>query len=323
MAVAAKESNKDGGRLNDLAQIVGAYNEVTERLERSHKALQERVIGLQRELASTNAQLQRSKRLAALGEMAAGIAHEIRNPLGAIQLYAGMLVEDLTDLRLVEVDRQGLAEVANKIAAGVRGLNGIVEDVLSFSRDISPKPVVLGVGRLFDRAVEVCQPALTAAGVVVSRHDRLNRGGDDLAVRGDAELLHQALLNLIRNGIDAAASGDKEGVVGLDARREGGQVVLVVRDNGAGIVEENIDRIFNPFFTTRNTGTGLGLAIVHRIVDAHGGTVGVHNDGGAVFELSLPVEVGLAKGSGGHAGVERLSGVGEPVGGVLAGSGSG
>ncbi len=76
----------------------------------------------------------------------------------------------------------------------------------------------------------------------------------------------------------------------LDARREGPMVVLVVRDTGPGIAQQDIDRIFNPFFTTRNTGTGLGLAIVHRIVDAHGGSIAVHNDHGAVFpeSASLP-----------------------------------
>jgi signal transduction histidine kinase len=100
----------------------------------------------------------------------------------------------------------------------------------------------------------------------------------------------------VRNAVEAMAdprsrrhrSDRRPRVLTLAARREDGLIVLTVRDTGPGIADDDVDRIFNPFFTTRNTGTGLGLAIVHRIVDAHGGTIAVHNDGGAVFELALP-----------------------------------
>lgn len=305
-------------RTDDLAQIMRAYNEVTQKLQASHESLKSQVVRLQSELVSTNAKLQRSKRLAALGEMAAGIAHEIRNPLGAIHLYAGMLVEDLEPDRAPIHDTGQMQETAVKIASAVRGLNAIVEDVLSFARELSPSPQLVEVGRLFDRAVEACAPILGAVEVAVCRADRQS-DADDLRVEADPTLLHQTLLNLIRNAVDAMSEtaspgGEGDGVRGeggsegrrqgrgsqeaggesagrvltLDAYSEGGQVVMIVRDSGPGIAEADIDRIFNPFFTTRNTGTGLGLAIVHRIIDAHSGAISVHNDGGAVFSLSLP-----------------------------------
>lgn len=276
-------------RLEDLSQIILAYNQVTENLQRSHEALRAQVARLQDQLASADAQLQRSRRLAALGEMAAGIAHEVRNPLAAIQLYAGMLIEDLAGLSQgVLPDPQASIVLgldnARKISAAVRGLDGIVGDVLSFSREIRPRPRLVAVGDLFDRVVHAQQPAIDAAGVDVCR----DAAGDDLPVRVDPDLLQQALVNLVRNAVEAMADASDRRLT-LSARVDDACVMLGVRDTGPGVADEVIDRIFNPFFTTRHTGTGLGLAIVHRIIDAHAGAITVRNEGGAVFEIRLPV----------------------------------
>jgi len=288
------------GRLDDLSQIIRAYNDVTEKLQVSHESLKAQVTRLQMELASTNVKLQRSKRLAALGEMAAGIAHEIRNPLGAIQLYAGMLVEDLSGYRTGSLDHETMMQTAQKIASGVRGLDAIVNDVLSFAQELSPRPVWLDVGELFDRVIEVCEPMIDNAHVVVDRRDR-REPAQSFRVFADPDLIYQSLLNLVRNAVDAMTGpqsvcksisvSSRPAVLTLDTRQLDQQVLLMIRDTGGGIAESDIDRIFNPFFTTRNTGTGLGLAIVHRIMDAHSGTITVHNDDGAVFELSLPFNV--------------------------------
>lgn len=282
-------------RLDDLAEIVGAYNRVTKSLQESHEALRAEVVRLQEKLASTDAQLQRSKQLAALGEMAAGIAHEVRNPLAAIQLYAGVLAQGLRSGG-ERFDRMEAAQTADKIVAAVRGLDAIVSDVLSFARPFRLRPVPLQVSRLIDRALDSHRPGIEAAGVLVQRVGAAAREARHaLSVCADPDWLHQAVLNLVRNAVDSMAEGargrDAGGCVGvltLGAYQEGKQVVLMVRDSGPGIAEADVDRIFNPFFTTRSAGTGLGLAIVHRIVDAHGGAISVYNDGGAVFELRLP-----------------------------------
>ena len=123
----------------DLAEVIQAYSEVAERLQASHVALSDEVARLQRELAAKNAQLERSKRLSALGEMAAGIAHEIRNPLAAIQLYAEMVTDDLAPGNTTEESLGFAADNTQKIADAVRGLSAIVNDVLSFARQIEPK----------------------------------------------------------------------------------------------------------------------------------------------------------------------------------------
>jgi len=283
----ASPSPKAAVQLDDLAQIVEAYSQVTERLQQSHERLQGEVVRLRRELTSANAQLQRSKRLSALGEMAAGIAHEIRNPLAAIQLYLGMVGEDLdrpepaADLALDNV---------RKISSAVQGMSAIVNDVLSFARGIEPQVRRSGVAELFDRVLASHRPGIEQANVQVVRHD-LTRG--DLQIEADAGLLQQALLNLVRNAVEAMAGNARDDgqpvrVLTLDAQVDEAGCTLIVADSGPGIPDDSIDRIFNPFFTTRSTGTGLGLAIVHRIIDAHGGAVTVVNDGGAVFRLTLP-----------------------------------
>lgn len=305
-------------RIDDLAQIISAYNQVTEKLQHSHEVLEAEVTRLRAELASTNAQLQRSKRLSALGEMAAGIAHEIRNPLAAIQLYAGMALEDLDDVSASRArggnpgpttDPNLTSASIRKIASAVQGLSGIVNDVLTFAGQSTPEPRELLVIDVVGKALDAHFPAIDAAGVTVVRHDLAQ---PDLAVHADPHLLHQALLNVVRNAVDAMADHDGDRTLTIDAcfgrghfsahgsdqpepdQPDSDDITLTLRDTGPGIPDEAVDRIFNPFFTTRGTGTGLGLPIVHRIIDAHGGAIRVSNDpdqGGAVFELILPADV--------------------------------
>lgn len=276
----------DDPRLDDLAQIVEAYSEVTERLQHSHERLQDEVVRLRRELNSANAQVQRSRRLSALGEMAAGIAHEIRNPLAAIQLYAGMAADDL-QAGDTQPQKEALDNVL-KIASAVRGMSAIVNDVLSFSRGTQPERSQVDATELLDRVIAANGPGIDQSRVHVVRKDL---GRESLALYADSGLVQQALLNLVRNAVDAMASVEGSRVLTLDVQRDEVGVVLSVADTGPGVSEDCLDRIFNPFFTTRSTGTGLGLAIVHRIADAHGGSIAVHREparGGAVFTLSLP-----------------------------------
>lgn len=270
----------------DLSQLFAAFNDVTVKLQDTHERLTGEVARLQGELRRANDELERSRRLAALGEMAAGIAHEIRNPLGSIGLYAEMLESDLP--------RGPEHEVAAKIVRAVHGLDAVVNDVLTFSREMRLAPVEQSSEEAFTGALESCCDVLGTCAVRVE--------GDE-QVHADPNLLQQALVNLIRNAADAVHSrqlGRDERVISLLARRamtaEGDPAVaLSVSDSGPGIPDELRERMFNPFFTTRAAGTGLGLAIVHRIVDAHGGTVHVRNRppaggdlGGATIEILIP-----------------------------------
>ncbi len=277
----------------ELAQLLAAFSEVTARLESTHEALRAEVRRLKEELREANEQIERSRRLAALGEMAAGIAHEVRNPLASIGLYARILEQEMAD-------RPRERETAGKIIASVRGLDAVVCDVLAFAREMRVGRVRVGASEVIERALAEVQQdvAWEPAGVSVRRLD-LERG-EEMVLDCDSGLVHRAMVNLVRNAVEAmVGSGSARRELTVDAGvrrirgREGGareMSVLSVRDTGPGVTAEVRSRMFNPFFTTRATGTGLGLAIVHRIVDAHGGRVVVknHEDGGAVVEMLLP-----------------------------------
>ncbi|CAG0999399.1 Sensor protein ZraS [Phycisphaerales bacterium] len=282
---------------DDLAGLMASFNEVTAKLQTSHDALRSEVARLTSELSEANAQLERSRRLAALGEMAAGIAHEVRNPLGSIRLYAKMLEEDLPSAGTEH-------QTAVKIGRAVRAVEGIVGDVLSFAREFRLRSAPVEVPELFDRVVELCGNDSAAwRRVEIVRRDR-SEGACPVVV-GDPPLLQQALVNVVRNAVEAMAEAPcPRHVLTLDARerrvsdsrgRGSPHAVLSVRDTGPGVAPDVVARMFNPFFTTRGTGTGLGLAIVHRIVDAHVGRVVVRNNSesgegpGACIELVLPL----------------------------------
>lgn len=286
----------------DLAGLIGSFNEVTRKLEGTHDKLRSEVERLNTELRRANERLERSRRLAALGEMAAGIAHEIRNPLGSIGLYARLLEQDLSD----RPERR----TAQKIRTAVLRLDEVVMDVLTFARELRVDVAPADASDLLDRAVEGCRHVLGP----VRRNDA---GLAPVVVPCDEGLFVQALINVVRNAAEATAEeGDTQSEIVLGARTEAGEdgapcAVVSVRDAGAGISKDVIDRMFNPFFTTRAAGTGLGLAIVHRIIDAHGGRVVVRNNEehepgarGATVELWLPAPVPAAGGGQGERGVE-------------------
>jgi signal transduction histidine kinase len=267
-------------RERELGAIILQYNEVTERLKFSHEQLLTEVTRLREELEHKNRQLERRERLAALGQMAAGLAHEIRNPLGGIQLYASLLERDLAG-------SPELLGVVTKIRRGVRILDSLVNDVLTFANPNEPQRARVVLGGVIEQVVELIAPKMRQAKVEL----RVDRAGDPIELWADPRQLHQILFNTLLNGMEAAGSGGWVELSACARQRDGAQAVITIADSGPGIPPEVRERIFNPFFTTKDSGTGLGLAIVHQLVEAHGGsvTVGEHPAGGAIFTIRLPV----------------------------------
>jgi signal transduction histidine kinase len=265
-------------RIDDLGKIILAYSGVTEKLQQSHDQLTQTVHALQLELSEKNRQLERRNRLAALGEMAAGMAHEIRNPLGGIQLYSSILAKDLAD-------RPQSLQLVHKIAGGVKLLDGLVSQVLQFTREITAHAALADLAQIIDQAVDLASATFQRRGVVCRV-----QGPRPMLVTIDSLLVGQAILNLILNAAEAIEAGGTIHVrYGSPADDDSRQLQLVVTDSGPGIPAEVMDRIFNPFFTTKEAGTGLGLSIVHRVVEAHDGTITASNldGGGAKFEVRI------------------------------------
>lgn len=209
--------------------------------------------------------------------MLAGIAHEVRNPLGGIELYSGILRDDLAG------DAEKLAHVA-RIERELGHLKAVVSDFLEYARRPKPELVPVELPPILAEAAECVRADAAAAGValVVGPSD-----GEPPTVRADPTQLRRAVLNLLRNAVQATPAG---GTVTLTARRaEGGRVELRVADTGRGIPAEARDKIFTPFYTTKEKGTGLGLAFVQEIVADHGGTIAIESAPGAgtTFTIAL------------------------------------
>jgi signal transduction histidine kinase len=256
-------------------ELMRSFNETSERLKGSHDALQSRVAELTRELEEKNRELARKNRLALIGEMAACLAHEIRNPLGGIQMWASILEEDLpkNSEALVTLD---------KMMRGMRGLDRLVEDMLDFARDIQPQRRACDLADVLEDALLGAERALAEKKISVDR-----AYARPLPLQADPALLSRVFSNIAVNASQAAPEG---GRLEIAASRASGRVRVSLRDNGPGISAEALPKMFTPFYTSRSRGTGLGLAIAHRIVEAHGGTIAGanHAAGGAVFTIDLP-----------------------------------
>jgi len=280
MSTKVISKNSSAEAIEDLTSIFKAYNQTADRMNRSHDQLQAEVVRLRHEVEQKNEQLQRKSRLADLGEMAAAIAHEIRNPLGAVQLYASLLEKDLDgqDVPLGWV---------RKISNGVRSMDQIVNDVLTFAQDQPCSKTPIQLTGLMAEVLDYVTPQIEAKSIAIHTEGIAK----DFSFDGDVNMMRQVLLNLILNATDAL--GDRGDVYVSAGTRENDasySVELSVVDTGAGIESKNLHKIFNPFFTTKDTGVGLGLAIVHRLVECHGGTISATTNayGGATFTLLLP-----------------------------------
>jgi signal transduction histidine kinase len=206
--------------------------------------------------------------------MLAGIAHEVRNPLGGLELYAGLLREGLGG------QTERLAEVA-RVEREIAYLKNVVSDFLEYARRPQPDLTPLPVGELLHEVAEVARGGDGRAARIEVE------APEGLTARADRSQLRRALLNLVRNAMMAAGP---DGHVVLAASPQAGGVRCEVRDSGPGVPPELCQRIFDPFFTTREKGTGLGLAFVREIVRDHGGAIAVDQapEGGARFHFLLP-----------------------------------
>lgn len=229
------------------------------------------------ELQQNVEQLKRAERLSAIGQLSAGLAHEIRNPLASIAGAAGLLMR-------AHGSAEDSVECLDIIRVESQRLNRLLTSFLEFARPRSLKLQATEIAPLAEAVLSLAAHN-AAAGRVELRHS-IDPGLPE--IRCDSELLKQVLLNLVLNAIQASPVG---GIVEVRGWRESSLLILEVRDEGRGIPEHLCERIFEPFFTTRENGTGLGLAIAAKIIDQHHGaltSVG-HFADGAILRITLPI----------------------------------
>lgn len=267
-----------GGTTGVLSQMERSqrrrYEQALLRLDESHRKLKEQTDVL----FQTEEQLRRADRLSALGELSAGMAHEIRNPLGSIKGAAEILRDDygpdepkreFIHILLKETDR----------------LNRIVQEFLGFARPKQPEFQQSDLNDAVESVLALTSQEAKKAGVKVEKRLDPSIGKRSL----DAGLLKQAFLNLVLNAIQAMPSG---GVLTVESALGKDGIAVRVSDTGEGISEENRKKLFSPFFTTKRDGTGLGLAITYRIIRNHKGDIGVESElgKGTTFTVRLPVQ---------------------------------
>lgn len=227
-------------------------------------------------------QMKRADRLASIGEMAAGIAHEIKNPLAGI---AGVIQVIKKDMLVGDQKKAVLDEVLSQ----VERMDKAVRNLLSFARPPEPKMTLVDINELIGKLLDFLSPQFAKNSILAER--RLASGLPWLTL--DPDLVQQALINIALNAIQAMPEGGKFIVETKSTKPSGdapGSVEIVFIDSGKGISAENLSRIFGPFFTTRQQGTGLGLSITQRIIEQHNGEINVTSapGKGAVFTINFP-----------------------------------
>ena len=232
------------------------------------------------EVKALEAEVLQRERLSALGNLAAAVAHEVRNPLNAISMGLQRLKVEFhpTD------DQEDYSHLTGLMLGEVHRLNSIVEQFLSLARPLEIKPEELSVQDVLNEVAALVEGEAQQSKVQI----RVVASSTLPPLKADREYFRQTLLNLILNGLQAMPEG---GTLTLEAKTSNGNFLIAVTDTGTGITAENQRRIFEPYFTTKPKGTGLGLAISRRIIEAHGGTITVFSKAGqgARFQISFPM----------------------------------
>jgi two-component system, NtrC family, sensor histidine kinase HydH len=232
----------------------------------------------------------RTRRLAQLGTLLAGFAHEVRNPLSTIGLNLQLVLEDFRESE-TQRDKRTQKRLVT-VEAEVRRLQKILEEFLAFARAPEPKLQPTDLNAKVQALVEFQEPELKEAGVTL----RFYPGAGIGKVPLDWDHLQAAIVNLVRNAKEATPPG---GEVLVSTVREGAFVTMRVTDTGAGIATDVRDRMFEPYFSTKRTGTGLGLPTVRRVIEEHGGTVTLQSEvgKGTQFSMRLPAPKATADGT--------------------------
>jgi signal transduction histidine kinase len=268
-------------RRDEVGRLINAFNEMTQKLRSHYDSLESKIADTNEKLATTDDELKRSREalarseaLIALGQLSAGIAHEIRTPLTSIKLFIQSLEDELP---LDEEQSTGFAIIKGEIDR----MEETVRRFLDFARTAEPKFELVNLKQIISDAISLVKTRIKGRGIVIETSER-----EPPPICGDKKQLTQVFLNLFLNSIEAMPDGGKITV----SLHENENSLITVADTGCGIAPDELPYIFDPFFTTKETGTGMGLAIVYNAIEQHGGNIEVESQPqkGTKFTISLP-----------------------------------
>jgi two-component system NtrC family sensor kinase len=278
--VAIEGSDEIGRLAREFNRMTGDLREARDNLTEWGRTLERRVEERTRELREAQDQLIQSEKLASLGKMAAGVAHEINNPLTSIILNTHLLLEEARDGDETQEPLTLIADEAARCAQIVSGL-------LNFARQTPATTVRADVNEIVDRTVQLLEKQASVRNIGIERNLDRSLPAIDL----DRNKIQQVFSNLTINACEAMPEG---GSLRITSRmsRDGTEIIIAFADTGVGIPKENIPKLFDPFFTTKSLGTGLGLAVSYGIVRQRGGTIEVRSEvgRGSTFTVRLPLE---------------------------------
>ena len=259
-----------GNLANLLAEALREQSEM-------HRHAAEKLVEANQQVLDAEEAVRRSDRLAALGQLTAGLAHELRNPLGTIKASAEMLSNALS------AENEVAREVAGYISSEVDRTNSLVTRFLQFARPLQARLDTADLAQTLDRAIAAAERETKGIAIYKAYAPEIP------PFPFDAELMERVFHNLVLNAAQASPAG---GAITVKTRTKGRHAEIMVIDRGSGIAKQQLGQIFNPFFTTKKEGVGLGLAIVAKIVDEHGGKIAVESEPGkgSIFCVSLPMD---------------------------------
>ncbi len=276
------------GSAKEFAAVESKLNLLGEKFTGVRQEASERQHNLEQLLDRMESQLDVASRLAAISRITGGVAHEIKNPLNAISLHL-----DLLRARLGGAEENLTSEI-DILSKEVRRLDRVVKTFLDFSRPVDVRLEEVDLAELVREVADLMTPQARLARIDMRFYPPAN--GDITSIRGDADMLKQAVLNLVTNALDAMQPIQVGGSLHMSVARSGDHVTLQVADNGPGIPPELRQKVFQLYFTTKTKGSGIGLAMTYRAVQLHNGTIDFSSvDGqGTTFRLQFPAWVGHA-----------------------------
>lgn len=260
---------EEQNRSDEVGTLISSYNEMVDKLV-ERKALEEK--------------LKKSEQLSIIGQLSSGIAHEVRNPLNFLLLSIGHVREKISASRITE--REDLVKLLNDSAAEIRRVNGLIHDFLLLGRPITLKKESINLKLLIEEAVYVLKDKIPA-NVTVS----VSCPEDTYQIYCDREYMRICIMNLILNG---AQANSVSGTVTVSCDTAGNEAAIIVSDSGSGIKPEELDKIFEPYYSTKTYGFGLGLSITKRFVEEHNGTISIDSElgKGTTITIRIPTHEG-------------------------------